>query len=440
MNRVLLFLPAFFIWNICLSQYHLKEHIGQKTIPSDKDPMCAITNYLGSFAVSGYKVSDTVHDFTLYDNDLKEYTLSNILKDGKPVVLVSSSYTCPVFRGKVNVLNELYKLYKEKVNFYIVYTVEAHPNIDISPYFGRVNTGGANVNSGILYRQPIVYRDRIKIVEDMLSAMVIEPPVIVDGPCNEWWLHYGPAPNNMTFINSDGTVFAKHDWFNRSPNDLDCDIKKLLNGVNDCNNLAEGKFELQIIGDTIINGLTEEVLYGKGLLKNTSKSRVNIRAIRLKKNIPSGWITSMCLDVCYGPDTDTAEFYLDAGQHLEFFIDFITDAKPSSGSIRMGFVNIADGTNRFGVSYRANTLISRVNNTSTSSMYSYPNPFKDYIRIESNDQLSQITISNSQGHIFQNFDPAFVELSTINWPVGLYYFNYYDNSGSRIKSEKRVKF
>lgn len=79
-----------------------------------------------------------------------------------------------------------------------------------------------------MYRQPIIYADRLKIVEDLLNAYNLEVPVFIDGPCNEWWLHFGPAPNNATLIDATGIVRIKHAWFDREPDNILCELKNIL--------------------------------------------------------------------------------------------------------------------------------------------------------------------------------------------------------------------
>ncbi len=44
----------------------------------------------------GFRSGDRVPNFTLYDQDGKQFDLSSELKLGEPVVLISGSYTCDV--------------------------------------------------------------------------------------------------------------------------------------------------------------------------------------------------------------------------------------------------------------------------------------------------------------------------------------------------------
>mgnify|MGYP002625836842 FL=1 len=166
-----------------LAQPVLKPGIGLGAEPNDSDPVCSIPLYLGNFDASGLHAGDTAYDFTLYRLDGAAFTLSEALNAGKPVLLVAGNYTCPVFRNKLPVLNQLVAQYGNAVTIAVVYGVEAHPDIDISPYFGYVNTGQANKNAGILYRQPTTYGERKVVAADKLAALDINPPVYVDDHC-----------------------------------------------------------------------------------------------------------------------------------------------------------------------------------------------------------------------------------------------------------------
>ena len=261
---LLLLLSSF----ILTAQVNLKPSIGIGALPEVDAIICEIPNYLGSFETSGLQAGDTIADFNLYDLQGNNYEISSIIQDGKPLLFISSSYTCPVYRGKVNLINDLQNQYGDELNIFIIYTVEAHPSGDISPYFGFENVGNQNIQQGILYSQPDTYGERKSIVEDMLIAMTIDVPVLIDGVCNEWWAHFGPAPNNAYLVNPNGTVYTKHGWFDKFPNDIYCDIDNLLSNTNeDCNNQSDiGSFQFSLTGDDFIQGDAGQTLFVYGQL------------------------------------------------------------------------------------------------------------------------------------------------------------------------------
>lgn len=194
---------------------NLKASIGLSTNPNDTDSICSIPLYLsGDMDTNGIQVGENVYDFTLYDSAGSAYHLRSILEQGKPVFLMSGSYTCPVFRRNIDSLNALISSYENDINFYLIYIVEPHPDIDISPYSGNVWTTTQNQNAGILFQQPKVYSERKNVLSAMLDSMAVNCPVLLDGPCNEYWINYGEAPNRAYLIDQYGEVKAMHGWFN----------------------------------------------------------------------------------------------------------------------------------------------------------------------------------------------------------------------------------
>ena len=126
---------------------------------------------------------------------------------------MTGSYTCPVFRDNIIALNQLITSYSASINFFVVYTVEAHAIIDNSGYADSVWTTQQNINEGILYEQPDTYGDRLAAVNDLTNAYAINCPVLIDNKCNEFWTTYGEAPNRAYLIDTNGLVQISHGWF-----------------------------------------------------------------------------------------------------------------------------------------------------------------------------------------------------------------------------------
>ena len=109
--------------------------------------------------------------------------------------------------------------------------------------------------------------------------------MVIDGPCNEFWTTFGHAPNSAYLINPlNGTVYCKHGWFNKAPNNMSTCIASLL-GVLDVNennaeenisvypNPSTGKFQVssikyQVSSMEIYNALGEKVFYSNQQLNN----------------------------------------------------------------------------------------------------------------------------------------------------------------------------
>ncbi len=209
----------------------LKPSIGLTNLPPNSSSICAIPVFTGNFNTSGYMPGDTIPHFKLYNKNGVATDVLTLLQTGKPLLLIGGNYTCPVFRQKISKINQLAATYGSQINILIVYGVEAHPKTpDTSPYSGTVWTTSENQQDNILYLQPTTYGARKQILDDMLADIryPLSVPVLLDGPCNDWWLNFGTAPNNAYLIKPNGVIYKKHGWFDKNPNNIVTDINSLL--------------------------------------------------------------------------------------------------------------------------------------------------------------------------------------------------------------------
>jgi hypothetical protein len=357
----------------------LLPSIGIGSLPNDNDAVCTIPTYTGSFDVSGYFEGDTVHDFTLYDMNGDSVNLASVLSDGKPTLLIGGSYTCPVFRGTIADINNMASIYSGLLNIYIVYVVEAHPVNDPSPYSGTVWVPSANYTEGVLYQQPTTYGERKALIDSMQQHYTINAPILIDGPCNNWWLNYGPAPNNAYLINTNGVVVAKHAWFNRAPDNMYCDIDSFL-GTNSGNCITfgnNGAFTFTLDADSVAYGLPTQTLAVHGELTNISSTdNVVIDIIKRQINIPGGWQSAICADICYASTVDSTRLTLAPNQVQPFTYYFYTDGHPDQGDVRVLFRNVYNTANKMGQGFYGNTMTVGIDeNVSSDDFFISPNPF-----------------------------------------------------------------
>ncbi|MCF8237405.1 MAG: hypothetical protein K9I85_04560 [Saprospiraceae bacterium] len=380
-------LISFFGWIMLTAQPTLLPHIGQAGLPAYSDPVCEIPVFSGSMDQSGFAAEESVPDFTLYTVDGDSVRLSEELAKGKPVLLVGANYTCPVWRGKINVVNEMADVYDGLVNILVIYTVEAHPAGDVSPYSGEVWTTSANEMEGILYGQPKIYGERLAIVSDMIKDLDIIPRVLVDGPCNPWWSNYGPAPNNAYLIRPDGTVAAKHGWFLRSPDNMWCDIDKLL-GMDSGNcfeNGDQGTFSLTLDEpDSVAYGKPGQTLAIHSTIQNLSSTDDgHLRIQKVKVTLPKTWETALCADICYASNVDETEIVIGPGETQPFIFYFYTGSDPESGYARVRFQNMTNNQNRtvrqfYGITTETSGTASVQNQEDITV---FPNPGRDHVQM-----------------------------------------------------------
>lgn len=215
------------------SQVNLPYSINSGPLPSDSDQVASYTPYIDStdlFIASGFHAGDTVPDFTLYDTASQVHQLENILSDGKPVFLASVSLTCPASRRSMQlVLPGLVAAYGNQVNFVLAYTIEAHPvGPDFSPYSDTVNTGFENLQDSVLFAQPVNYYQRKRMARRFSNLFAPAATLVIDGPGNEFWSAFGPAPNNAYLLTAEGVVYRKYGWMSHSKIQIMQDIPELL--------------------------------------------------------------------------------------------------------------------------------------------------------------------------------------------------------------------
>jgi hypothetical protein len=158
------------------------------------------------------KPGSVAPDFTLKTTEGKTIQAS-VLWSNKPVVIMTGSYTCPVFRGQVSAFDQLAHDFGKQVNFIVLYTQEAHPKGDPSPYKGREWTTTANEREGILLRQPKTAEERLQRASTCAQKLKLTVPVVVDSFDNTAWAAYGSAPNSACLVGRDGKVVEQEGWF-----------------------------------------------------------------------------------------------------------------------------------------------------------------------------------------------------------------------------------
>ncbi|MCP4443125.1 MAG: T9SS type A sorting domain-containing protein [Aureispira sp.] len=377
---------------LCLLSYStfaqptLKPSIGIGSLPSNSDPICTIPVYTGDFDTVGHDKGDTIPDFTLYTPNGTAVNMQTALTTGKPVLLVNGSLTCPVFRGKIADINNIAATYNSNLQVYIVYTVEAHPT-DPSPYSGTIWVTGQNQNAGILYPQPTTYGERKALVDTLTSNYSITPEILIDGPCNNWWASFGPAPNNAYLIDTNGVVFEKHGWFHKAPDDMYCAIDSLLGLTSNCSSFDNnGSFTFSYVNDTISYGSPGDILTVYSTLTNSSSTdNVVIDILRMQENIPINWATSMCIDVCLPTNVSQTQVTIPPSQSQSFTMYFYTDPNNGGlGNTEIGFRN----ANNFSNQYR------RMFYSSTDKITSSP-------LIESDQSSFKISPTVSSSGVFQ---------------------------------------
>ena len=391
MKTTLLSVALFFLTFQSIIAQSLLPSIGQFTQPMDTSEICyyPVTIDSTGFCLPGPEVGDTMPDFTLYDMANNAFTLSNNLVPGKYTLLISGSYTCPVFRNKVPIINSVVTSYAADVDTYVVYQMEAHPATDTSLYFGYVNPGAANTSQGILYDQPTTYGERKMLIDTMNADLTILAPILIDGPCNEFLDYFGPAPNNAYLIDSNGIIVLKHCWFDKFPISIVNDLDSVLFGSTSGSNGTNGTFTFALDGnDSVAYGNPGDILTLGGTFTNTDLvDDVIIELTRVSNNLPDpSWTSAMCLNVCLGTNVSNYTLQIPPNSTKHFSFYFFTGSS-ASGDAQFEFVNTNAPGNFVTQGFYGNTTGLGTKESINGQLISiYPNPTNGLITVIGNSE------------------------------------------------------
>ncbi len=417
------------------SQNNLLPSIGLTSLPNDADSVCHIPWRLNpNFDTMGYKLAEPVADFTLYTLDGEPINLAESVASGKPTLLITCSYTCYVFRGKVPLIDTLQAKYGNLINIYLVYTVEVHPWPDTSVYFGYPNPSSFNVQDGILYAEPKTYGDRKAIATDMLNNMQIDVPVLIDGPCNNFWMNYECGPNTAYLLDTTGIIYAKQGWLDLPPADIEAVIKNILGITNIQNAGALGHFTFEMnADDSIQQADPESTLFFEGNLVNDDTSSAIVEMVRKQELIPSNWFTAMCAGICYPPDVDSADVNVESGSSVLFVLDIFTALAPDTGLVEISFRNQSYPDEVYyqwfvGITGQPLTVLNA--NSNELHLQLYPNPADNEFYLLSNEtptDQSVIQIFSVEGKLVQQLplSNSIEKVSTNTLQTGIYIVKIY---------------
>lgn len=150
---------------------------------------------------SGPSLDEKVPDFTLKTNDGKE-TISLSERIGpRPLVLVFGNFTCGPFRSQAGNVEKLYRNYKDRATFLMVYVREAHP------------TDGWRMESNdrveVAIAQPTSYEERVKVAQTCGARLNLGFPMLVDTIDDTAGARYSGMPSRLYLIDGQGKVAYK---------------------------------------------------------------------------------------------------------------------------------------------------------------------------------------------------------------------------------------
>ena len=119
-------------------------------------------------------------------------------------------------------LNDLYKKYKDRAEFYIVYIQEAHP-VDAWQM-------DANVKDGALLATTKTLDDRTKAADTCVIKLGLDLPALVDKPDDAVERAYTGWPDRLYVVDTNGKIAFKSapGPFGFKPEDVESTLKRLL--------------------------------------------------------------------------------------------------------------------------------------------------------------------------------------------------------------------
>jgi hypothetical protein len=148
----------------------------------------------------GPNLDETAPDFTLKTLGGEGVTLSHVVGE-KPVVLVFGNFTCGPFRSQSGNVEKLYRRYKDRAEFLMVYVREAHP------------TDGWRMESNdrvhVELTQPQTYDERVEVAQMCRRHLDLDLPLLVDTIDDRVGARYSGMPSRLYVIDTEGRVAYK---------------------------------------------------------------------------------------------------------------------------------------------------------------------------------------------------------------------------------------
>lgn len=119
-------------------------------------------------------------------------------------------------------LNRLYREYRDRVEFYVVYIEEAHP-IDAWQL-------SDNLEDDVLVATTRTADERYQVAGLCLTKLGIDVPTLVDEPDNRVERAYTAWPDRLYVIDRDGLIAYKSEAgpFGFKPADVEATLKQIL--------------------------------------------------------------------------------------------------------------------------------------------------------------------------------------------------------------------
>jgi len=181
---------------------------------------------LPDFDAQAPKEGEQAPLFELRDTNGKSISLKDMIGE-KPIVLQLGSHSCPVYRYRRFDMKRLHGEFKDRVNFIVVYTLEAHPKGSKSPYSDEEWVHYVNELTDVKIKQAEAISQRQEQARESVAELKLEyAPVLIDSMDNKVWNLYGKAPAAAYVIDTQGRIVLRQAWVN--PDEIDEVLERIL--------------------------------------------------------------------------------------------------------------------------------------------------------------------------------------------------------------------
>lgn len=150
------------------------------------------------------RAGERAPDGELVDLEGDTVRLSSLWAEG-PLVLEAGSITCPVFVHGIEAMDALADAWLGRARFVVVYTREAHP--------GEKRPAHRTM------------ADKVAAARDLVAKEGVRRTVLVDDLGGSVSRAYGPFPNGVAVIGTDGVIALRADWCD--PEEVDRALERL---------------------------------------------------------------------------------------------------------------------------------------------------------------------------------------------------------------------
>jgi hypothetical protein len=270
-------------------------------------------------------------------------------------------------------------------------------------------------------------------------------PVLIDGPCNEWWSAFGTNPNCAWLVTSEGIVYDAEQWFDRYPDNINEAIANLLDeepggGGPD----PDGYFTVEPVSDDCTEGFAGETILFEVTVTNLDDIDTYIDVLKQEESLPAGWETSICTDVCYPPSVDSVNLYLEAGESEVLHIYFYTNDVAGNGISNILLRNHYNTEQQYTITAKACAAEgTEIQTGDIPGVKIFPNPVQTVMYVASDKQITNgvVQIDDVSGkRVLQSnttFANGIMPIDVTQLTAGIYFLTIAD--GKDITAIKFLK-